>query len=76
MSRNSRYEARQKAQGLKKVTLWVPDNIESEFRQLAAACCENRNLSFNTLRDLRSGKYISLERYQGAVTGDRLKYEK
>ncbi|RPF07616.1 antitoxin MazE family protein [Vibrio sp. J383] len=62
MSRNSKYEAAKKAQGLKKVTLWVPDNRESEFHMLAKACCEFRHLTFNTLRDTQSGKYISLER--------------
>ncbi|ASI90969.1 MULTISPECIES: antitoxin MazE-like protein [Vibrio] len=62
MSRNKRYEARKRAQGLVKVTLWVPDSRESEFKMLADACCEFRHLTFNTLRDTQSGKYVSLER--------------
>lgn len=62
MSRNSRYEAKQKAQGLKKVTLWIPAERESEFKQLADACCIHRHLTFNSLRDTQSGKYVSLER--------------
>ncbi|NAX27207.1 hypothetical protein CAG64_17320 [Vibrio sp. V38_P2S17PM301] len=62
MSRNARYEQRKRAEGLIKVTLWVPEQRESEFKLLADACCRFRHLSFNTLRDTSSGKYVSLER--------------
>ncbi len=62
MSRNTKYEATQKAKGLKKVTLWLPSEREPEFKALALACCTHRHLSFNTLRDTQSGKYVSLER--------------
>lgn len=62
MSRNTKYEASQKEKGLKKVTLWVPADREPEFKMLATACCEHRHLSFNSLRDTNSGKYVSLER--------------
>lgn len=62
MSRNKKYEESQKAKGLKKVTIWVPELIEPEFKLLSEACCKHRNLSFNTLRDTQSGKYVSLER--------------
>ncbi|PNH84449.1 hypothetical protein C1M56_20070 [Vibrio diazotrophicus] len=62
MSRNARYEASQKAKGLKKITIWVPSDREPEFKALALACCNHRHLSFNTLRDMKSGKYVSLER--------------
>lgn len=62
MSRNAKYEASQKERGLKKVTLWVPSEREPEFKALALACCNHRHLSFNTLRDTQSGKYVSLER--------------
>ncbi|WP_159739243.1 hypothetical protein [Vibrio atypicus] len=61
MSRNAKYEANKKAQGLKKVTLWIPEERESEFHMLAKACCDHRHLTFNTLRDTESGKYVSLE---------------
>ncbi len=62
MSRNSKYEAAQKEKGLKKVTLWIPIEREPEFKSLALACCEYRHFSFNSLRDTKSGKYVSLER--------------
>jgi len=61
MSRNAKYEASKKAQGLKKLTLWIPEDRESEFHLLAKACCQHRHLTFNTLRDTESGKYVSLE---------------
>lgn len=62
MSRNKRYEERQKALGLEKKTVWIPSDLVTEFELLAKACCENRNLTFNTLRDTRTGRYVSLER--------------
>ncbi|HIF9244481.1 hypothetical protein [Photobacterium damselae] len=62
MSRNKEYEVRQKAKGLKKVTVWIPQERESEFKLLAEKCCSHRHLSFNSLRDVVSGKYVSLER--------------
>lgn len=61
MNRNTKYEATKKAQGLKKLTVWIPEDRESEFYMLASACCEDRHLTFNTLRDVHSGKYVSLE---------------
>lgn len=62
MSRNSKYEKAQYLKGLKKVTLWIPADREPELKMLAAACCEHRHLTFNTLRDEQSGKFVSLER--------------
>ncbi|AIU66874.1 hypothetical protein ABF162_07525 [Vibrio coralliilyticus] len=62
MTRNKRYEEKRKAEGLTKVTLWIPEVLEAEFKLLAEACCKHRHLSFNTLRDTQSGKYVSLER--------------
>ncbi len=62
MSRNAKYEAKKKAEGLKKITLWIPTERGSEFQLLATACCDYRHLSFNTLRDTLSGKFVSLER--------------
>lgn len=62
MSRNAKYEASQKAKGLMKKTLWIPATREFEFEMLARACCEHRKLTFNTLRDTATGKFVSLER--------------
>ena len=66
-SRNSAYEQRKREQGLVKVTLWVPARIGPEFKLAADICCANEHLTLNTLRDLKTGRYVSLER---AVTGD------
>lgn len=62
MSRNKKYEESLKKKGLKKITVWVPELREPEFKLLALACCEHRHLTFNTLRDEHSGKFVSLER--------------
>lgn len=34
MTRNQKYEQKQKGKGLKKVTLWIPDNSEIEIKQM------------------------------------------
>ncbi|MGF1874887.1 hypothetical protein L4D77_06070 [Photobacterium frigidiphilum] len=68
MSRNKAYEQRQRDKGLEKITLWLPTNSVVEFRLAAVACCENQHLCVNTLRDLNTGRYVSLER---PVTGDK-----
>lgn len=62
MSRNTEYEKRMQKLGLKKVTVWIPETRESEFKMLASTCCDHRHLTFNTLRDVQSGKFVSLER--------------
>ncbi|EPT1695357.1 hypothetical protein ACVO8F_002617 [Vibrio cholerae] len=62
MTRNQKYEQKMKQQGLKKVTLWIPFGMEADFHQLASACCKNGNLSFDSLRDLKTGRYVSLNR--------------
>lgn len=66
-SRNAKYEQRKMQLGLKKVTVWVPESAEAEFKLLADVCCSNRHFSINTVRDVRTGRYVSLER---AVTDD------
>ncbi|NAW64530.1 hypothetical protein [Photobacterium halotolerans] len=66
-SRNARYERKKTEQGLKKVTVWVPADVEAEFKLLADVCSENRRYVPNTVRDLKTGRYVSLER---AVTDD------
>ncbi|MCC4796974.1 MULTISPECIES: hypothetical protein [Enterovibrio] len=62
MSRNKQYEQRQNAKGLVKLTVWVPLERIDEFKMLSIACCENRHLGINTLRDVKTGRYVSLER--------------
>ncbi|WP_325892745.1 hypothetical protein [Grimontia sp. NTOU-MAR1] len=67
LSRNARYEAAKRAEGLEKVTLWLPIQVIPEFKSAADLCCEYRHLSINSMRDTKSGRYVSLER---GVTGD------
>lgn len=56
MNRNTKYEAKQKAKGLKKLTLWVPENAEVEFKQMAEFCVDNRGCIPFMARDLKTGK--------------------
>ncbi|MCL1038038.1 hypothetical protein L2750_12850 [Shewanella submarina] len=43
MTKNQQYEAKQKAKGLTKVTLWVPATAAIEFKSMAAFCCGHPN---------------------------------
>ena len=59
-SRNSMYEQNMRDKGLKKVTLWIPDESADDLKLMAAICCENRD--FNTV-DVKKFKNRQNERY-------------
>jgi hypothetical protein len=56
MSRNKLYEQNKKAKGLKKVTIWIPDDAEAELKMVAEFCCENRGYIPFMVRSLKTGK--------------------
>ncbi|MFB9216520.1 hypothetical protein [Vibrio sinaloensis] len=60
MSRNSKYEKRQKAKGLKKVTLWLPEDKDCDIKQAAQMMCDNPNLTVNVLRNITTGRLVSM----------------
>ncbi|WCP70102.1 hypothetical protein LYZ37_23160 (plasmid) [Vibrio tubiashii] len=60
MSRNSEYEQRQKDKGLKKITLWVPEDRDCEVKQAAQMMCDNEDLTINVLRSIATGKLVSM----------------
>lgn len=62
MSRNSRYEAKMKENGFKKVTVWVPADRESDIQQAITMMRENDNLTINVLRNLDTGRLVSMHR--------------
>ncbi|MER2495632.1 hypothetical protein ABS858_06000 [Vibrio neptunius] len=62
MSRNSQYEQRQRDRGLKKITIWVPEDKECDVKEAAQRMCEDRDLTIATLRNLVSGRLASLLR--------------
>lgn len=66
-TRNQRYESTKRAQGLEKVTLWLPASALPDFQLAAALCCENRDLVVSNLRSTKTGRLVSL---RAAVTGD------
>lgn len=55
-TRNQRYERRLKAKGMKKITLWIPEGTEPEFKQMAEFCCENDDHIPFMARSLSTGK--------------------
>jgi len=76
MSRNSEYEKRMKAQGFRKITLWIPDEMSAEFHQCASACRERPTLYFPhsaiQQRVASSQLNVLIARHQGQLD-DRLK---
>ena len=56
LSKNQKYEAKQKSKGLKKITLWVPEMSETEFKLMANTCCEDKDLIPFMARSLTTGK--------------------
>ncbi|MCT8878656.1 hypothetical protein [Shewanella xiamenensis] len=56
MTRNSKYELKQRSNGLKKLTLWVPLESEIEFKQMADFLCSNRGYVPFMARSLLTGK--------------------
>ncbi|WP_351001069.1 hypothetical protein [Shewanella sp. TB7-MNA-CIBAN-0143] len=56
MSKNKVYEQKKKASGLKKVTVWIPDEAEAELKMVANFCCENRGFIPFMVRSLLTGK--------------------
>jgi len=55
-SRNATYEQNMRDKGLKKITLWIPNNCADDLKLLASLCCENRDLIPHTVRSLKTGK--------------------
>ncbi|WP_192890640.1 antitoxin MazE-like protein [Vibrio bathopelagicus] len=60
MSKNKRYEERMKSKGLKKVTLWVPEDRESDIKQAASAMCDNESLTVGVLKNIETGRLVSM----------------
>lgn len=55
-SRNAMYEQNMRDKGLKKLTLWIPENCADDLKLMAVICCENRDLIPSTVRSLRTGR--------------------
>ena len=62
MTRNQKYEQTKRAQGLTKLTVWVPGGSESEFKLLAKACVDNRDLVPVACRCARTGRLVFPDR--------------
>lgn len=58
--RNSEYEQRKKDKGLKKITLWVPEDKDCELKQAAQMMCDNQDLTISVLRSIATGKLVSM----------------
>lgn len=54
-SRNNKYEQNKKDSGLVKITVWIPEDAQIEFKQMANYCCENRGHIPFQVRSLITG---------------------
>ena len=55
-SYNQIYEQNMRDKGLKKITLWIPDECADDLKLMAVICCENRDLIPSTVRSLTTGR--------------------
>ena len=55
-SRNSKYEDKKKAKGLKKITLWGPEHCEVEIKQIVEHCIDDRDCIPFMVRSLTTGR--------------------
>ncbi|MEZ8844601.1 hypothetical protein AB6E06_23410 [Vibrio splendidus] len=60
MSRNKKYEDKMKSNGFKKVTLWIPEDRESDIKQAASVMCDHENLTVGVLKDVCTGRMVSM----------------
>lgn len=67
-SRNAKYEQAQRENGLVKLTVWVPSDVAPDFKQAAAACVSHRDYTISQLRNIRTGRFMSI--HKTPVTGD------
>ena len=56
MTRNQKYEHRKKESGFVKVTIWVPVDVESDFKEMARRCCEEGDLYPVACRSKKTGQ--------------------
>lgn len=56
MTRNQKYEQKQKGKGLKKVTLWIPDNSEIEIKQMVEFLIDNPDHILFMARSITTGR--------------------
>ncbi|EHH1109116.1 antitoxin MazE family protein [Vibrio parahaemolyticus] len=60
MNRNKRYEQRMKQNGFKKITIWVPSDKESDVKQAVSAMCEDESLTIGVLKNINTGRMVSM----------------
>ncbi|MGL1956087.1 MAG: hypothetical protein OCD00_02050 [Colwellia sp.] len=56
MNRNKVYEQKKRNNGLKKITLWIPEHCADDLKLMALICCENNDLIPSTVRSLTTGR--------------------
>ncbi len=56
MTRNQKYEQKQKSKGLKKVTVWIPDESEIEIKQMIEFLIDNPDHIPFMARNVKTGR--------------------
>lgn len=62
MSRNKKYEDAKRKTGLMKITLWVSSAHSDDIKLAASLMCDDHELTIGCLRDLRTNRFVSLNR--------------
>ena len=61
LTRNQRYEAAKRAEGLAKRTFWIPENLIVEFNAMAEFCRNNPDHIPYMARSLTTGRMAKIE---------------
>ena len=56
LSKNQKYEAKLKAQGLEKITVWIHSDTVIEFKQVAEFLRENKGFYTDSVRSRKTGR--------------------
>jgi hypothetical protein len=56
MTRNQKYEQKQKSKGFKKITLWIPNDSEIEIKQMIDFLIENPDHIPYMARSVKTGR--------------------
>lgn len=61
MTKQNRYEDKLKSEGLKKTTVWLPEEMEPELRELIEFFRRNRHCEpMLVARDMNTNKFVSV----------------
>ncbi|WP_281556540.1 hypothetical protein [Thalassomonas sp. RHCl1] len=56
ISRNAKYEQEMRRNNFSKITIWVPNHCQDDFKLMATLCREDKDLVPCTMRSIKTGR--------------------